>query len=137
MVDSSGSGEGYAEWGSSFIQEYQSDERFNLPESFVPSNASGIIGNNRPLTYEPSRWKRFMDGVGLGGDVPDYSTIVDKDGEKRPVQNWGTIGSWYVGQMAFGSPSAAVVVGGIDDLPDLSRLAGCELLYAGRAQFYL
>lgn len=111
-IDSSGTGESYAEWGSSFIQEYQSDERFSLPESFVPSNASGIIGNNRPLTYEPSRWKRFMDGVGLGGDVPDYSTIVDSNGNELPVQNWRTIGSWYVGQMAFGSPQAAVVVGG-------------------------
>lgn len=112
LASTSGSGEGYSEWISSFIQEYRSDERFNLPESFIPSNASDIIGNNRPLSFEPSRWKRYMDGVGLGGDVPNYSTIVDNDGNQKPVSEWQDIGSWYVGQMAFGTPNGAVIVGG-------------------------
>jgi hypothetical protein len=103
---------GYSEWASSFIQEYYSDERYNLPQRFIPSNSFSIKGDNQPLSYRPSRWRRWMDGVGLGGDVPDYDSIVDDDENERPPSQWQNIGSWYVGQMAFGDPNGAIIVGG-------------------------
>ena len=103
---------GYSEWATSFIQQSRSDERFALPQKFISSNYYDIVGDNTQLSYVPSRWKRFMDGVGLGGDVPDYSSIVDKDGNKFDVSNWGNLNSWYIGQMAFGTPERSIVVGG-------------------------
>jgi hypothetical protein len=54
-----------------------------------------------------------MDGVGLGGDAPDYDTIYNtKAKQSYEISNWKEIGTWNVGQMAFGTPDKAIVVGG-------------------------
>ena len=112
VSDGGSNGEGYSEWASSFVQEYQSDERYSTPERYIPSNSAGIKVSNKFLPYEPSTWKRLMDGVGLGGDVPDYSSIVDLDGKEKNVSSWSQIGSWFIGQMSFGTTQRAVICGG-------------------------
>lgn len=122
LPDTSASGLSYAEWGTAFIQEYRDDQRFSLPEQFVPSNGQAIRGSNNPLTSKPSYWKRFMDGVGLGGDAPDYTTIVDLNGNQKAVNKWQGLNSYYVGQMAFGTTERAIIVGGHRINPNLEAV---------------
>jgi hypothetical protein len=106
------SGEGYSEYATSFIQEYRSDGKYKLSESWITSNDYGEARPNNGI-FKESSWKRWMDGVGLGGDTPDYDTIYNVDIDSTyPVVNWKEIGSWYVGQMAFGTPRKSVIVGG-------------------------
>jgi hypothetical protein len=110
----------YTEWASSFIQEYQSDQRYNPSSKWVPSNGIGLEPDKNTLPYDIS-WKRYMDGVGLGGEVPDYDTIYDRTTEKlRNPNEWAEMNTWYIGQMAFGDTNASVVVGGHKVTNDVS-----------------
>lgn len=103
----SGSGENtYCEYVSSFIQEYRNDERFNGIDEWIPSNSYGIKGNNKVVYSKQSQWKRFMDGVGLGGDAIDYDKLL------LNTTLYQEIGKWYVGQMAFGTTNQTIIVGG-------------------------
>lgn len=105
-------GSGYSEYATSFVQEYRSDGKHSVAEHWTTSNDYNVIPSNNGITTS-SNWKRWMDGVGLGGDTPDYDTIYNvRVDSTYPVTNWKEIGHWYVGQMAFGSPRKAVVVGG-------------------------
>lgn len=109
----SDAGSAYTEYATSFVQEYRNDKRYKVPEIWIPSNGFNIRPENTGTLYKSSSWKRYMDGVGLGGDAPNYDTIYDSNNEKyRPLANWDEIGSWHVGQMAFGTPQRAVIVGG-------------------------
>jgi hypothetical protein len=120
--NTSGEGLSYAEWATSFIQEYRSDERFKLPENFIPSNDSDKSGINTPIAFQNSSWKRFMDGVGLGGEVPDYKSIVDLNNNKKTVSDWSNIGQYFIGQMAFGTPERAIIVGGHRVDPTINKV---------------
>ena len=103
----------YTEWGTAFVQEYHSDNRYRSPVKWIPSNGIGLKPSNSEILYEPIAWKRYMDGVGLGGDVPNYDTIFNKTLNKiQDVSNWSDIKDWHIGQMCFGSPDSAVIVGG-------------------------
>lgn len=105
-------GYGYSEYATSFVQEYRSDGKSKVNEHWVSSNDYNVIPSNNGVMVQ-SNWKRWMDGVGLGGDTPDYDTIYNvRVDSTYPVTNWKEIGSWYVGQMAFGTARKAVVVGG-------------------------
>jgi hypothetical protein len=109
----------YTEWGTSFIQEYQSDQRYRAPLQWIPSNGSGLTPSSAEILYTPISWRRYMDGVGLGGDVPNYDSIYNTSLNRlRNVSNWSEIGKWHIGQMCFGDPNGAVIVGGhkVDDL---------------------
>ncbi len=122
------SGQAYSEWASCFVQEYRSDQRFKIPESWIPSNGYGIVPENTGILYKSSFWKRYMDGVGLGGDAPDYDTIVNGTTKKSyGVGSWDQIGKWHVGQMAFGTPQRAIIVGG----HKVNRSAGNGLVGSG------
>ncbi len=107
------SGTSYTEWATSFVQEWQADKRYKIPAQWVESNGYSIKPENTGVNWKNSSWKRHMDGVGLGGDAPDYDTIWDyqKNVEKMVTQ-WRQIAGWHIGQMAFGTPLRAVVVGG-------------------------
>lgn len=106
------SGQTYAEYATSFIQEYRSDSKFKVSDSWKPSNDYNISQHNTGLNKK-SKWKRYNDGVGMGGDVPDYDTIYNIKAESSyPINQWNEINEWYIGQMAFGTPQKCVVVGG-------------------------
>lgn len=112
-VSNQSGSDSYTEWGTSFIQEYNSDPIYVVPEKWVPSNNNNIKPKTNGLSYEKTSWKRYMDGVGLGGDAPNYDTIYNKTlNEIRNVSSWQDINVWPLGQMCFGSPSSAVIVGG-------------------------
>lgn len=103
----------YVEWATSFVQEYRGDKRFTSVDKYIQSNGIGATPTNYSVSYIPLAWKRHMDGVGLGGDVPDYDTIFDKKLKKiKAASNWKDMNYWHVGQMCFGTPDAAVIIGG-------------------------
>lgn len=107
------SGYTYSEWATAFVQEYRDDSRYNISDNWIISNAYDISTKNTGRLYKNSLWKRYMDGVGLGGDAPDYDTIINAGTfNENPIENWACIGAWNVGQMAFGDPNRAVIAGG-------------------------
>jgi len=109
----SATSESYTEWGTSFIQEYQNDQRYKAPKKWVQSNGLGISPSKLEIDYENISWKRYMDGVGLGGDVPVYDSIYNPTLKKiRNVTEWSEMNKWHIGQMCFGEPDASIIVGG-------------------------
>jgi hypothetical protein len=108
----------YTECASSITQEYQSDKRYNAPDYWIPSNSVGscLNGGTRNSTQtisEKIAWKRYMDGTGLGGDVPDYETIYDvKLNKLKDSINWNYLKTWYIGQQCFGTATSAIIAGG-------------------------
>lgn len=111
-IDIGSDGTSYTEYATNFIQEYRDDSRYKVPEYWVTSNANDIITPNKGIMVA-SNWKRYMDGVGLGGDTPDYDTIYNtKTKQTYQLSNWKEIGHWNVGQMAFGNTDKVIVVGG-------------------------
>lgn len=121
------SGKAYAEYATTFIQEYRSDQKNKVPESWVASNDYQIFQKNNGIANNSS-WKRHMDGVGLGGDAPNYDTIINPQTRVAyNITNWKEIGTWNIGQMAFGSPRNAVIVGG----HKVDRRAGNSLVGSG------
>lgn len=121
------SGSDYAEYATNFVQEYKDDERYKVPEYWITSNGNNIISKNNGINKN-SKWKRYMDGVGLGGDTPDYDTIYNtKAKQTYEIGNWKEIGYWNIGQMAFGTPDKCVVVGG----HKVSRNTGNTLIGSG------
>lgn len=124
-VDSSG--ESYSEYATTFIQEYRSDAKNKVVENWKRSNDYGVVSENNGI-FNDSNWKRWMDGVGLGGDAPDYDTIFNpKTSSAYPIINWKEIGSWNIGQIAFGTPRKSVIVGG----HAVDRSAGFTLYGSG------
>lgn len=106
------SGNVYTEYATNFIQEYRADSRNKVPENWITTNDNGVYNPQNGIV-KPSQWKRFNDGVGLGGDAPDYDTIYDyKNKRNYTITEWKEIGEWYIGQMAVGTPRKAVVFGG-------------------------
>lgn len=121
------SGESYSEYATSFIQEYRSDAKNKVVENWIRSNDYNSISNNNGI-FVNSNWKRWMDGVGLGGDAPNYDTIFNpKTNSAYPIINWKEVGTWNVGQIAFGTPRKSVIVGG----HAVDRSAGFNLYGSG------
>lgn len=121
----------YSEYATNFIQEYRDDNRYSVPEYLVTSNVNNILTPNKGETSHSS-WRRYMDGVGLGGDAPDYDSIsISGAGFKKikvhPVTEWREVGFWNIGQMAFGTPEKSVIVGG----HKISRNTGDTLFGSG------
>ena len=125
------SGNVYSEYSTNFIQEFRDDGRYKVPEYVVTSNANNVLTPNKGIMLQ-SKWKRYMDGVGLGGDSPNYDTIsILGSGFKtvkiHPVTQWREIGFWNIGQMIFGTVDKSVIVGG----HKISRSVGQTLLGSG------
>jgi len=107
------SGVSYTEWSTTFVQEWHDDKRYKVPASWIQSNGYDIKPENTGVNWKSSTWKRHMDGVGLGGDAPNYDTIWNTPQSIEKLANqWRQIGGWHIGQMAFGTPLRAIVVGG-------------------------
>jgi hypothetical protein len=110
--------ERYTEWATSFVQEYKSrkfsDQSGVLRKYFFKYDVMNTYDSNTLLSLPnitekkivPNDWRRYQDGVGLGGDAPALN--VYSDAEKA----CNALNQFYVGQTAFGSPQNAVVVGG-------------------------
>ena len=63
----------------------------------------GINGNDI-ISYQ---WKRYQDGVGLGGDAPSFNLY--NDNTEFTVTR---LNQWFIGQTAIGTPSNSIIVGG-------------------------
>lgn len=117
----------YAEYATNIIQEYNENSIYKVPEFIVTSNDNNILTPNNG-SYVNSKWRRYMDGVGFGGDAVNYDSVYNTTGKTYyPINNWSEIGYWTIGQMAFGSVTNAVVVGG----HKISRNVGTTLFGSG------
>lgn len=110
--------EKYTEWATSFIQEYKSrtisDSKGFLKKYYFKYDVMNTIDSNTLLELPDitekkivaNDWRRFQDGVGLGGDAPALNVYgIDE----RPCNS---LNQYYIGQTAFGTTSKAVIVGG-------------------------
>lgn len=109
----------YVEWATSFIQELKSivpkDCDVNTEKYYIKYSPVTTYDSNTfvdPACTEaaigvPYDWRRYQDGVGLGGDAPAFN-IYD-DGREFTCNR---LSQWFIGQTAFGSPDKAVIVGG-------------------------
>jgi hypothetical protein len=128
----SSEGFAYTEYATSFIQEYRDDSRYKIPEKWIPTNGFSIRPENTGTLFKSSDWKRYMDGVGLGGDAPNYDAIFNTNSKKvNLVSDWDQIGKYHVGQMAFGTPERSVVVGGHTINKDAWKTSGGGGIHAG------
>jgi hypothetical protein len=103
----------YTEWATNFIQEFKNktnDERDSVEHKYYfthnvdrkhGSTTSMALPDPNSFDIIETDWRRYQDGVGFGGDIPDI-----EDSNCLPLNKW------FVGQTAFGVPGKAVVVGG-------------------------
>lgn len=119
----------YTEWATNFIQEYRksifdddgslTNKYYNKYDVFKTYDSNTLISlpeicNESPLLK--TEWRRYQDGVGLGGD----NQILNTD-------NIRCIGlaEWAIGQVAFGNPTRAIIAGGFitrqDAEPSISK----------------
>jgi hypothetical protein len=108
---------GYTEWATSFILEYK--KREELPDGTIEKyyfkydhdnkGSNTLIPCEGLNTESPTQddWRRFQDGVGLGGDAPIFNT----DGQSE-TYDCHSLQRHYVGQQAFGTPDRAIICGG-------------------------
>ena len=110
--------ERYTEWATAFIQEYKnrkiSDQSGVMKKYFFKYDVMNTYDSNTLLNLPnitekklvPYDWRRYQDGVGLGGDAPAFNVYSDTE------RACNALNQYYVGQTAFGSTSNAVIVGG-------------------------
>lgn len=103
----------YTEWGTNFIQEFKgkvTDPTDPVAHKYFFTHNTGIKHGSTtngtlpdPRSYDiiETDWRRYQDGVGFGGDIPDIDNT-----------NCLPLKEWFVGQTAFGTPDKAIVVGG-------------------------
>jgi hypothetical protein len=113
----------YTEWVTSFLQEMKNNVGLRKVVDQKENKYFFKYDINRPFgstTYKDSEsteltqdikiveteWRRYQDGVGLGGDAP----ILNVSSDNKLVCN--ELDSWFIGQTAFGTPDRAVVFGG-------------------------
>jgi len=108
----------YTEWATSFVQEYKNrkvaDKSGVLKKYFFKYDVMNTSDSNTLLELPniseksllPNDWRRFQDGVGLGGDAPAFNVFSDAE------KSCNALNQYYVGQTAFGTVSNAVIAGG-------------------------
>jgi hypothetical protein len=103
----------YTEWGTNFIQEFKNKTNAandTVAHKYYFVHDTGATHGSS--THEPlpdpnsfkiieTDWRRYQDGVGLGGDIPDIDN-----------KNCLPLKQWFIGQTAIGTPSKAVIAGG-------------------------
>jgi hypothetical protein len=106
---------GYTEWATNFVMEYkrpvlvdqQGEERYyykyNVDE--IGSNCLKDREGINDQSIDTTSWRRFQDGVGLGGDAP----LFNRPGTAFACNN--TMVN-FIGQKAFGNPDRAIICGG-------------------------
>ena len=109
-----GINEGYVEWVTSFVQEYRTNNadatkyyfKYNL-NSNMDSNTymDQLCVNKNDIV--PYQWRRYQDGVGLGGDAPSFNLFDDNN-----EFTCNRINQWFIGQAAVGTPDKAIIAGG-------------------------
>jgi len=110
--------QGYVEWATSFIQEYRSlQDSICYPEQkhFFKYNLDSNMDSNTYIGLHcinsndivPTQWRRYQDGVGLGGDAPALN-LFDGNTEFTCQR----INQWFIGQSAIGNTESSVIVGG-------------------------
>jgi hypothetical protein len=115
----------YSEWVTSFIQEMknnvnlrklvdQKENKYFLKYDINRPFGSTTYKNSQSIVLTPdtkivdTEWRRYQDGVGLGGDVP----LLNVTNDNKLTCN--TLNSWFLGQTAFGTPDRAIVFGGFE-----------------------
>jgi hypothetical protein len=115
----------YTEWATNFVQEmknkvslrkltdqkenkYFSKYNINRPFGSTTYKNSEVIELTSDIKIVDTEWRRYQDGVGLGGDAPRLNVTDDSK------LSCNTLNSWYIGQTAFGNPDQAVVFGGFE-----------------------
>ncbi len=106
---------GYTEWATSFVMEYKrstnpdeaGDEKYyykyNVDE--IGSNCMKDREGINDQSIVQTSWRRFQDGVGLGGDAP----LFNRPGTSFSCNNTMTN---FIGQKAFGDTDKAIICGG-------------------------
>lgn len=103
----------YTEWGTNFIQEFKNKTTAAtdaVEHKYYYVHDTGATHGSS--THEPlpdpnsfsiieTDWRRYQDGVGLGGDIPNIDS-----------KNCLPLKQWFIGQTAIGTPDKAIVVGG-------------------------
>jgi hypothetical protein len=119
----------YTEWATSFIQEMknsvsmrkvvdQKEDKYflkydiNRPFGSTTYKESNSIELGPDIKVVNTEWRRYQDGVGMGGNVP----ILSVTSENALACN--NLNKWYIGQSAFGTPDKAVVFGGFEITTD-------------------
>lgn len=106
---------GYVEWATSFVMEYKKpiitenskDDKYYYKYN-VDEVGSNCIKDREPINDQgliETAWRRYQDGVGLGGDAPLFN---------RPGTTFTCNSSLsnFIGQKAFGDPDKAIICGG-------------------------
>jgi hypothetical protein len=103
----------YTEWGTNFIQEFKNktssasdyvDHKYYFThDTEMPQGSSTHNPLPDPSSFKiiETDWRRYQDGVGLGGDIPDMNS-----------KNCLPLKQWYIGQTAIGTADKAVIAGG-------------------------
>jgi hypothetical protein len=103
----------YTEWGTNFIQEFKNittaDTDAITHKYYFKHNTGSVHGSSThvplpdPNSFDiiETDWRRYQDGVGLGGDIPNLDS---KD--CLPLKQW------FIGQTAIGTPDKAIIAGG-------------------------
>jgi hypothetical protein len=55
----------------------------------------------------PYHWRKYQDGIGMGGNVPGFNINDD-----NIDYSCNKLNKWFIGQSAFGSLDKAIIVGG-------------------------
>jgi hypothetical protein len=108
---------GYVEWATNFVMEYkkQDIEENSSSNKYYYKYLTNDIGSNCLKDRDsinnneivPTSWRRFQDGVGLGGDAPLFNKPDAKIGCNSLLTN-------FLGQKAFGDPDRAIICGGYE-----------------------
>lgn len=111
----------YSEWATNFVQEFKNQDTGtedidqNTGKYYLKYDVNRLTGSNTfietPIIDEnveivDTDWRRYQDGVGLGGDAPILN-VANNDS-----LTCNALSEWYIGQTAFGKPNRAIIVGG-------------------------
>jgi hypothetical protein len=102
----------YTEWGTNFIQEFKDKTTaptdpvahkyfFKHDNGFTGSSTHKILPDPNSYKIIETDWRRYQDGVGLGGDIPNIDAT-----------NCLPLKQWFIGQTAIGNVNKAIIVGG-------------------------
>ena len=101
----------YTEWTTNYIQEYRkrlSESDTNSRKYFFAYDTKQVHGSSGTIERPDPKdcniietdWRRYQDCVGLGGCGPTLESTC------------GVSENWSFGQVAFGNPDRAIIVGG-------------------------
>lgn len=117
----------YSEWATNFVQEFKEnstgteDIDNKTDKYYLKYDINRLTGSNtfvptpiidKDVELIDTEWRRYQDGVGLGGDAPILNVLNDDN----LVCN--ELSEWFIGQKAFGEPNRAIICGGFTTKTD-------------------